>query len=459
MRLRLSTSARIALANSALLAACFGVMLMLVTWLAGHLMVSHVEESVAAELQILQSELAVHGLPGVVALIDQRIVNVTPNHDRIYRLENAAGLQLAGNLNEWPAAAGPEQKVFRFGSRRYPGQTQVVARWTALPAGTRLLVGFDDIEIHQVRQDLRDAALLGLVGMLLVSLTAGFLITRAALRPVEAIRLSAERIMQGELGHRIHVRGHGDDFDRLCLTLNAMLARIESLIASLKGATDNIAHDLRSPLTRHRVRLESALQSMPSAHDFEEWLERSLADVDQVLATCQSLLRIASVESGLLRREFEPCDMARLIEDVCELMDPLTDERQVLLEATVTSGPTLEGHRHLLFQMLVNLLDNAIKFSPAEGRITLSAGATGVAWVITVADEGEGIPVAARERVFERLYRLDSARHAPGLGLGLSMVKACVELHGGTISIGDNSPGARVTVSLPLAARRPDQAH
>jgi len=450
--MRLSTSARLTLANSALLAASFSALLLLVTWLADRFMVGHVQESVEAELHILDAELNVDGLRGVIALIEQRMQSITLNHDRLYRLEDARGLPLAGNVEQWPeTTAGPEQS-FKLPSRKYPGKTEVVLQWKPLATGGRLLVGFDEIEVAQVRGDIRRAALWSLGAMLIVSLSAGFLLTRAALRPVEAIRAAAQRIMEGDLRHRIPARPNGDEFDRLGETLNSMLDRINTLIASVRGATDNIAHDLRSPLTRHRSRLEAALSNPPSPEELQPWVEKHLADLDQVLATFQSLLRIASVESGLLRQEFAHCDVTALVRDAADYIEPLTEDRGQQLSVSVQPGPPLRGHRHLLFQLLINLLDNAIKHAPAGSAVRLSAEHLADGWQLAVSDAGPGIPAAEHERVFERLYRLDVSRQTPGLGLGLSLVKAIAELHRGVITIVDQHPGTRITVFIPHRA-------
>jgi signal transduction histidine kinase len=457
MNLRLSTSARLTLANSALLAAGFGLLLMLVSWLAGQYMLGHVEESVEAELDILAAEYRVDGVRGISGLIRQRLDVRSANHDRVYRLEDAAGRLLIGNLDHWPASAGRESLPLRLPSLLHRGQTEIVARWVRLPDGSRLLVGFDEYEVEQVRGDIRRAALVSFGLMLLASLGGGYLITRAALRPVETIRRAAQQIMDGDLQHRVPLRsGDGaDEFDRLAQTLNGMLDRIARLIATVRGATDNIAHDLRSPLTRHRARIEAALSHPPTADELPDWLERNLADVDQVLSTFQSLLRIARVDSGLLRGEFSELDLGRLVRDAAELMEPLAEERGLRLVVSVPAGAVCTGHRDLLFQTVLNLIDNAIKYSPHGAAVDLSLTRDGDDWRLCVRDEGAGIPAAERERVFERLYRLESARDTPGLGLGLSLVQSVVALHRGTIALDDAMPGLAVTLRLPARPAGP----
>ncbi len=457
MSLRLSTSARLTLANSALLAAGFGLLLMLVTWLAGQYMLGHVEESVEAELDILTAEFRVDGVRGISGLIRQRLDVRSANHDRVYRLEDAAGNLLIGNLDRWPDNAGRESLPLRLPSLLHRGQTEIVARWVRLPDGSRLLVGFDEYEVEQVRSDIRRAALVSFGLMLLASLGGGYLITRAALRPVETIRRAAQQIMDGDLQHRVPLRsGDGaDEFDRLAQTLNGMLDRIARLIATVRGATDNIAHDLRSPLTRHRARIEAALSHPPTADELPDWLERNLADVDQVLSTFQSLLRIARVDSGLLRGEFSELDVGRLMRDAIELMEPLAEERGLRLVVSAPEGAACTGHRDLLFQTVLNLIDNAIKYSPHGAAVDLSLTRDGDDWRLCVRDEGAGIPAAERERVFERLYRLESARDTPGLGLGLSLVQSVVALHRGTIALDDAMPGLAVTLRLPARPAGP----
>lgn len=452
--MKLGTAARLTLANTALLAAGFALMLVLVTWLASRFMLDHVEESVVAELNILVAEYTVDGVRGMSDLIRQRIDSPSPDHDRLYRLEDASGALLIGNLQAWPAQSGREGEPMRLPGLRHPGRTDVIARWQRLPDGSRLLVGFDEYEVDKVRQDIRQAALASFGIMLLLALGGGWLLTRAALRPVETIRSAAQQIMAGDLQHRIPLRPDDrtqDEFDRLAQTLNAMLDRIETLIASVRGATDNIAHDLRSPLTRHRSRLEAALHHPPSAEDLPDWLERNLVDIDQVLSTFQSLLRIARVNSGLLRSEFHELDLSRLVRDAIELMDALAEERGLSLHGSAPESAPYTGHRDLLFQVVLNLLDNAIKYSPPGGKVDITLRAEGPDWIIEVCDQGPGIPPAERSRVFERLYRMDSARSTPGLGLGLSLVQSVATLHGGRITLDDGGPGLKAAMHLPRA--------
>ncbi len=447
----LNATVRLTLANSVLLASGFGLLLLLVGWLAGQYMLRHVQESVDAELDILVAEYRVDGVNGIGGLIRQRLNMRTSDHHRIYRLESADGRLLIGNLDAWPEGADRADTILRLQSIHHPGNTDIVARWSRLPDGSRLLVGFDEYEVEQVRHDIRRAAWASFSVMLLAALIGGYLITRAALRPVETIRRAAQQIMDGDLRHRIPVRGTADEFDRLSQTLNGMLDRIDRLIASVRGATDNIAHDLRSPLTRHRARIEAALQHPPAPSELPEWLERNLTDIDQVLSTFQSLLRIASVDSGLLRNEFRTLDLQALVSDAVGFMEPLAEQCQLSLVLEAPVAASCDGHRDLLFQALINLIDNAIKYSPPKAQVQVSLAACSDGWCIEVSDHGPGIPHAERERVFDRLYRLESARNTPGLGLGLSLVRSVARLHNGRVELLDAGPGLRAVLHLPAA--------
>lgn len=449
-----ATSTRLALLNSATFAIGFGALLILMLWLANHFVTAHLTETLEAEVDILVADMEIDGPEALRELIGLRLKEKRSNHDRIYRLESASGELLVGNLLQWPQHTPKPGENFHIDSLRHPGVTDVLARWERLSDGSRLLVGFDEIELQEVRDRLSLLALYGFLALLIMSVGGGILLTRAALRPVEAIRRSAERVMHGDLGHRIPLRHSGDEMDRLSTTLNEMLDEISRLIAVVQGATDNIAHDLRSPLTRHRARLELAQRSQPPAgEDWRCWIQQSLDDIDRILATFQALLRIAGIDSGALRTAFENCDLVPLLRDAADFVEPLMEERGLTLQLELPTRLSVHGHRHLLFQAVLNLLDNAIKYTPTGGRIRIDARVHGTDVEINVRDNGPGIAPADRERVFERHYRGDPARHTPGLGLGLSLVQSVATLHLGSVRITDAAPGTCVTLSLPLYPR------
>lgn len=451
--MRLSTANRLTLSNAGIIVLCFLVLLVLVMWRSNSFMRGHIEEGVDAEVAMLASELGIDGRSGLTHLIEDRVRHHARAQERYYLLESERGERLAGNMAAWPAVARGTPGRLSLPSIRHPNKTHMVGSWTSLPDGSRLIVAFDEDELHHVQRKLRQGATWSLLVVLVMSWFAGRFITRTALRPIETIRQSARQIMQGDLSHRIPEYGSGDEFDQLARTLNDMLDRIEQLIAGVEGATDNIAHDLRSPLARVRARLEAAQKDMPANTDWESWVEKHLADIDQILSTFQSLLKIARVDSGILRSAFARIDMAALCRDAADFMEPLAESHDQRLVLQVPDSLLIDGHRDLLFQLLINLLDNAIKYGAPDTDIVLSCSQVDGRCVLVVRDHGPGIAAAQRERVFERLYRLDSTRMTPGLGLGLSLVRAVIHLHEGRIALRDASPGLQVDILLPLPGR------
>lgn len=447
---RWSASTRVTLANAGVIVLCFLILAGIVIGYARYFMREHIRESVDAELHIMASEFSLDGRLGLSKLIYFRLQGLDPRHQRVYRLEDATGQRLIGNLAQWPAT-GATQGYLRLPSAAHPGETHVIARWTRLPDGSRLLVGYDEYELHHLERQIDQIALISLLLVIIMALLASRLITRNALRPIAGMRRSAEQIMKGDLDHRLQVQGSNDEFDALSNTLNDMLDRIAQLIRSIKDTTDNIAHDLRSPLTRHRARLEAAQEHMPMAAAWPEWVDSHLRDIDQVLSTFQALLKLASIDSGELRSAFMPTDLRQLCLDAAEFMEALTDSRHQTLMLALPEDPVMiAGHRNLLFQLLINLLDNASKYGPEQTEIRLTLTAHRGIWSLTLSDAGPGIPDTERDNVFERLYRLDQTRQTPGLGLGLSLVKGIVQLHNGRVCLKDAHPGLRVEIEAPV---------
>jgi len=258
--------------------------------------------------------------------------------------------------------------------------------------------------------------------------------------------------MAGELGQRIALSGTRDEFDQLAANLNAMLDQIERLLQGMRQVTDNVAHDLRTPLNRLRTRIEIALLADPRPAEWRAVLEETLVDAEKMIGTFNALLEIARAEAGSDRTAFEPVALAALTHDLAELYAPLAEDRQIAFARDCPPAIEVQANRHLLAQALANLLDNAIKYTPPGGAVRLAVenGAAGPA--ITVADSGPGIPAAERERVLERFVRLDATRSTSGNGLGLSLVQAVARLHGARLVLGDNQPGLMVRLEFPAPA-------
>jgi signal transduction histidine kinase len=312
----------------------------------------------------------------------------------------------------------------------------------------RLLVGRDVEDRFQIQTLIKRALGWGLALTLLLGLAGGYLVSRGMLGRVDAINRTTRRIMAGDLSQRIALKGSSDEFDQLAGNLNAMLDQIERLLAGMRQVTDNVAHDLRTPLNRLRSRIEVALLQEPGRAETRELLEATLADAEAMIGTFNALLEIARAEAGSERTGFETVDLEALGQDLADLYRPLAEDKELTFDFHCSRGLRMRANRHLLAQALANLLDNAIKYTPAAGRVSLALehGPTGPS--ITVADSGPGILEADRKRVLERFVRLDGTRSTPGNGLGLSLVDAVAKLHGATLTLADNRPGLRVSLAF-----------
>lgn len=373
---------------------------------------------------------------------------------RLYLLADGKLDRLAGNLKQWPkelagnAPGGTFQYMPSAGDDSRFGAGVVVA----LADNTRLLVGRDLSDQRALALRALGLLLFGFGLIALAGLGAGLAMGGLVLRRIEAMSATAERVMGGDLSGRIEVSRRGDELDRLGGNLNAMLDRIEQLMAGLREVSDNIAHDLKTPLTRLRHQAESALRD-PGVH--RAGLERVIEEADALIVTFNALLQIARLEAGALESTAEVFDIGALVTDVAELYQPLAEETGLALDTHVGVGLTVMANRQLVGQAVANLVDNAIKYgrpapgSTASATVEVRAFVAGECFRIVVADHGPGIPAADRERVLKRFVRLDQSRTAPGTGLGLSLVAAVSRLIGGRLILDDNGPGLRVTLELP----------
>ena len=312
-----------------------------------------------------------------------------------------------------------------------------------LPGGGALVVGRDLTAARALEQRLLTGA--GWVGgaVLLLGLAGGLLIGRSVARRAAAMDAALAAVQGGDLDRRLPARPGGDEFDRLATRINATLDRLQALMAALREVTDDIAHDLRTPLTRLRQRLDDAARAPTGAA-----IGAAQAEADRLLEIFAALLRIAQVESGTQRAGFTAVDLSAIAESVAEVYAPAAEERGQTLATAIEPGITTTGDPALLTQMLANLVENAIRHGRAGGRVSLAVGAEG----IVVADDGPGIPEAEREKVFRRFHRLDASRSTPGSGLGLALVRAVADLHGIGIVLEDAAPGLRARLALPRTA-------
>jgi signal transduction histidine kinase len=336
---------------------------------------------------------------------------------------------------------------------------RALVRVVALPSGFRLLVGRDLEERERIYGIIANAGRWSFALVVVLGLAGGFFVSRRVLKRIDAMTETAHTIMAGDLSGRLPVAGTGDELDRLADNVNAMLERIEALMRGLKEVSDNIAHDLKTPLTRLRNRCEQALRGAKGDTDYRAALEATIAESDELIRTFDALLMIARAESGQARDNMAEFDAAEIARDVGELYEPLADEKGLALKVEAPLAAPVRGNRELVSQALANLVDNAIKYSGSEAgkingepaEIVVKAGADGERVALTVADRGPGIPDADRGRVVERFVRLEQSRSLPGSGLGLSLASAVARLHGGELKLEDNHPGLRSIIALPRA--------
>ena len=442
----------------------FGVTVGLIGWIvfdvAKESVSRQIEATIDAEITGLVEQYNQRGLPGLVESIRRRATSAAGGRG-LYLLADKRNRVLAGNISRWPDERPDAEGwvTFRLELPESEGGGINFGRARVLSGdGFNLLVGHDERERTWVQSTILWTLVGSLAATVTVALFGAVVVSRALLRRIDAITATSREIMAGDLSRRVPASGRGDEFDRLAANLNAMLDRIEALITGIKQVSDNIAHDLRSPLARLRSRLEVALMEPPDAESYRVALEKTISEADHLLQTFNALLSIAQAEAGAPRRNFADVDLSAGARDAAELYEPLAEEKGLHLAVRVAEGVHLQGDQHLLFQALANLLDNAIKFSPAGGRIELTLRRDSGRAALAVADQGPGIPEGLRARALERFFRLEESRSTPGSGLGLSLVAAVARLHDGRIALQDNRPGLRAVLDLPLNDTRPSAA-
>ncbi len=379
---------------------------------------------------------ALSGARGIALSIEARMAADRAGSE-FYLLVAPGGQRLAGNLSGVPRTRGWHEGSVR---RADGGEAPVMMLAAPLPDGGALVVGRDLSAVRALEQRLLVGAAWVAGAVVLLGLLGGLLIGRSVARRAAAMEAALGAVQAGALDQRLAVGPGGDEFDRLAARINATLDRMQGLMASLREVTDDIAHDLRTPLTRLRQRLDAASRA-PTA----EAIAEAQAEADRLLEIFAALMRIAQVESGTQRAGFIEADLSAIAQSVAEVYAPAAEERGQALTTDIAPGVMLRGDPALLTQMLANLVENAIRHGRQGGRVALTLRAR----EIVVRDDGPGIPEADRERVFRRFLRLDAARSTPGSGLGLALVRAVADLHGMTIALEDAGPGLRVRITLP----------
>ncbi len=461
-RLFKTTSFRLAI----VLIAVFSVLITLTMLYTQRALNDRIEMLVDTRLRVesdLMSSLYESGsLPLLMRAIQKR--NEIDEFGRFYYLANRLDAPVLSNEDKKSKLASTEQMFYTMTIGELitsaplgtdPGlPVRVVA--TKLDQTVSLYIAHEISNERALTNYARWLMIAAIAVALLFALAGGLWVSLLAMRRVDGISRATADIIDGDLSRRLKVTEDGNEFDLLAARINLMLNRIEELMNGMREVTSNIAHDLRSPLTRLRNRLDVALLSEPAPEEYRTVLNDGIQDADSLINTFNALLSIARMEAGIQQERLSDVNLAEIVTELEELYEPLAEDMGLKLKLQCTAEPIMRGDRHLLAQALSNLLDNAFKYGSAGGEIGVIVGADhhGSAEVI-ITDRGEGVPDAARERVFQRFVRLERERNSPGNGLGLSMVRAIIHMHHGAIRLEDNRPGLRVVITLPVLAQLP----
>jgi signal transduction histidine kinase len=442
-------------------------------WNTRRLITEQITTTVNAEIGEISDIYGRRGLRGLIFTIENRALRPGAN---LYLVTTPAGQAIGGNVGSLApgvmATIGWSETAYRRLDEQDTADHHALVYVTELPNGFRLLIGRDLDERRQLFGIVAKAAQFSLLIVVVLGIGGGIFVARRVLRRIDAMTGTTQRIMAGDLSGRLPVGRSGDELDRLAENLNAMLERIEALMMGLKEVSDNIAHDLKTPLTRLRNRAEEALASSGSEAEYRAALERTIEESDGLIRTFNALLMIARAESGQARDNMDNFDAAEVANGIHELYEPLAEDDGMSLNVRTAFAP-LHGNRELISQALANLVENAIKY----GKPVLSAqplGADAVAGsggkeiliearrdgdqvLLSVTDHGPGIPESDRKHAVERFVRLEASRTQSGSGLGLSLASAVATLHGGELRLGNAHPGLTATLAIPARAAVSDR--
>lgn len=456
------TAVKLSLAYTVAFAILAVIVVVYMTGGAVHFLQEQIKSAVNDEVATLEKIHQDSGLNGLVQAMELRASAPSAN---LYVIADPTGRIIAGNILDIEAdileTEGWTKRPFEYdGFREVAHEQQAMARVFRLSNGMRILVGRDIGEPERFKGVVARALWLAMGTMAIASFLIWIFVGRNALKRIAMVSDSTKRIMAGDRSERLPVTGSNDEFDRLSVNMNHMLDRIDLLDDGLRQVSDSIAHDLKTPLTRLRNKVDSALAGDPDLPTSKNALEEVISDSDQLIKTFNALLMISRVESGSQVAEMSPTDISQIMEDACELYEPVGEDEGFKITHKFEAGLIVDGSRELLSQAVTNLLDNALKYglpvsgtkkSKVQPAIHLSVEKLGNKIIATVKDNGPGIPADKRDEVKVRFARLDESRSKPGTGLGLSLVEAVAKLHDGALELGDAKPGLIAKLVLPIS--------
>ena len=455
-----TTAFRLTLVYLLLFALFAASLLAFFAWNTRRLITEQITATVNAEASEINEIYLRRGLSGLAWTIDRRTLRPGAN---LYLITAPNGVAIGGNVGSLSpgviTTTGWSETAYRRLDENDNADHRALVKVTELSNGFRLLIGRDLEERRRLFGIVARATQWSLLVVIVLGIGGGIFVSRRVLQRIDAMTGTTQRIMAGDLSGRLPVGRSGDEIDRLASNLNAMLERIEALMNGLKEVSDNIAHDLKTPLTRLRNRAEEALARSSSEADYRAALERTIEESDGLIRTFNALLMIARAESGQARGNMDDFDAADVANGIYELYEPLAEDDGMTLAVKAAATP-LHGNRELISQALANLVENAIKYGKpaasaqplgikAAREIVIEARREGEQVLLSVTDHGPGIPEADRKHAIERFVRLEASRTQPGSGLGLSLANAVATLHGGELRLGDAHPGLVATLVLP----------
>lgn len=455
-----SSAFRITLVYVVLFAISVSIILGFVYWSTIVYKTNQTDVEINAEVQELTDIYSRKGYPGLVTILAER-VQPKPGDSTLYVLADSQFQTLVSNFGGWPKISNDLKDGWLDFPLRLVGDTdeQVFkgrARTVLLDNRFNLLIGQEMKDLSTLKALVGRALIWGLILTLVLGLIGGLMMRRTLSSRLGAINMTSRKIMQGDLRLRIATRGTGDEFDELATNLNNMLDQIEHGMEGVRRVSDNIAHDLKTPLARLKNRVEELRLQVAGRDKEEAAVDQIIHEADGLLATFNALLRIARIEYSEQRKGFKVVDLNSILYDLLELYEPWVEEKGQQLSVQISDTVEISADRDMLFQAFANLLDNAIKYTPENGVITIRTYKNGQKWFVDIADNGPGIPDEEHEKVVQRFYRLEKSRTTPGNGLGLALVFAVLKLHKLNLDFADNKPGLKVTVSAESLMKKSD---